>query len=100
MILLLVMATVSLIAEMTFGHHPETGWIESVAIYVSVIIIVNVQAGTDYTKERMFQSLSKQLDASNKKFVVRGGETVELQDREIVVGDIMTFNAHNAASIP
>lgn len=67
MLLLIVMATVSLISEMAFGEHPDTGWIESVAIYVSVAIIVNVQAGTDYAKERMFHKLNQELDASNKK---------------------------------
>jgi Ca2+ transporting ATPase len=98
MLLLLVMATVTVIAETP--HNPQTGWIEGVAIYLSVFVIVNVQAGTDYTKERMFHKLSQELDASNKKFVLRGGEQLELPDRDIVVGDIVSFNAHNAASIP
>ena len=48
----------------------------------------------------MFAALSDQLDASNKKFVLRNGQTLELPDAEIVVGDIVTFNAHNAASVP
>ena len=54
----------------------------------------------DYSKERMFARLTEELDASNKKFVLRGGKTLELADADIVVGDIVTFNAHNAASIP
>ena len=72
------------------GDHPETGWIESAAICISVAIIVNVAAGTDYFKERMFQNLSKQLESSNKKVVVRSGEQIEVQDKDIVVGDILT----------
>ena len=99
-LLLLVMSAVSFGAEMIFGDHPETGWIESVAICISVAIIVNVAASTDYFKERMFQTLSKQLEGSNKKVVVRCGVQVEVQDKDIVVGDVLTFNSHNLASIP
>ena len=58
-ILLLVVSAVSFGAEMGFGDHKETGWIESAAIVISVSIIVNVAASTDYFKERMFQSLSQ-----------------------------------------
>ena len=49
-ILLIVMSVVSFTVEMAFGDHPETGWIESVAILISVAIIVNVAAATDYFK--------------------------------------------------
>ena len=44
--------------------------------------------------------LSAKLDASNKKFVLRGGKPHELADKDIVVGDVLTFNSHNLASIP
>ena len=100
LILLMIMSAVSLVVETFFGDHPETGWIESVAIFVSVAIIVNVAASTDYVKERTFRDLSAQLEASNKKLVLRGGVPVEVQDDEIVVGDVLSFNAHNLASIP
>jgi len=111
-ILLIFMATISLLVTLIFGHggagcgdeaadehHVEEDgppeWLESFAIYMSVFIIVNVAAATDYKKERMFRELSKSLETSNKKSVVRGGKTMELPDREIVVGDIVQFNAHN-----
>lgn len=98
--LLLVMAAISFVVEMLFGEHPETGWIESVAIVVSVAIIVNVSAATDYAKERTFRELSAQLDASNKKLVTRKGQLIEVEDHDLVVGDVLNFNAHNLASIP
>ena len=66
-ILLIVMSVVSFVVEMAFGDHPETGWIESAAILISVAIIVNVAAATDYFKERMFESLLKQLETANTK---------------------------------
>ena len=99
-ILLLVMSLISFVVETLFGDHPQTGWIESVAIVVSVAIIVNVQASTDYMKERTFQDLSAQLDRSNKKVVTRSGVQMEVTDAEIVVGDLLSFNSHNLASIP
>lgn len=64
---LIVMSAVSFVVEMGFGDHPETGWIESAAIMVSVMIIVNVAAATDYIKERMFEALLKKLDNANTK---------------------------------
>ena len=42
-----------------------------------------------------FQELSKTLETSNKKSVLRDGVGVEIPDREIVVGDVVQFNAHN-----
>ena len=98
--LLIGMAIVSYIVETLFGDHPETGWIESAAIVISVAIIVNVSASTDYVKERSFQKLSATLNASNKKVVTRHGVHLEVEDDEIVVGDLLSFNAHNLASIP
>ena len=99
-ILLIFMSIVSLVVETFFGEHPETGWIESVAIMISVTIIVNVAAATDYVKERMFESLSKQLDQANTKAIIRNGQRMEVQDDDLVVGDLLSFNSHNFASIP
>ena len=76
------------------------GYLEPVALVFSISVITLTTAGIDFSKERMFAALSDQLDASNKKFVLRNGTTLELPDAEIVVGDIVTFNAHNAASVP
>ena len=76
------------------------GYLEPVALVFSISVITLTTAGIDFSKERMFAALSDQLDASNKKFVLRNGVTMELPDAEIVVGDIVTFNAHNAASVP
>ena len=39
-------------------EHDEAGWIEGVAILVSVIVIVLVTALNDYTKERQFRGIS------------------------------------------
>ena len=62
-ILLIVMSVVSFTVEMAFGDHPETGWIESVAILISVAIIVNVAAATDYFKVRVKTRERRESDA-------------------------------------
>jgi magnesium-transporting ATPase (P-type) len=100
LILLMAMAAIVLVTETYFGEHPETGWIEPVVLFISVAIIVNVAASIDYVKERMFHDLSQQLNKSNLKTIVRNGRQLEVEDSEIVVGDVLCFNAHNRASIP
>lgn len=100
-ILLLVMATVELIFVMAIGdeHERKEGWIEPLAIYMTVLIIINVQSGLDYKRERMFDSLSKKLAKTNQRFIVRSGKQLQVTDDDIVVGDIVSFNAHMAATI-
>jgi len=101
LLLLLIMATLELIFVMALGtdHERKEGWIEPLAIYVTVFIIVNVQSTLDYQRERMFDNLSKKLASSNERFVVRGGKDMKVTDEQIVVGDIMSFNSHMAANI-
>jgi Ca2+ transporting ATPase len=105
-ILLIVMASVTLVVEGFLVDHahgedePSNWWMESAAIYLSVFTIVNFCAASDWKKERMFAELQKQLETSNKKVVLRNGEDLVVTDRDIVVGDIILFNAHNMSIIP
>ncbi|KFM74141.1 Plasma membrane calcium-transporting ATPase 3, partial [Stegodyphus mimosarum] len=66
----------------------EAGWIEGVAILVSVIIVVLVTAFNDYTKERQFRGLQNRIEHEHKFSVIRGGEVNQIPVGEIVVGDI------------
>ncbi|GIY56470.1 plasma membrane calcium-transporting ATPase 3 [Caerostris darwini] len=74
------------------GHHDESeadaGWIEGVAILVSVIIVVLVTAFNDYTKERQFRGLQNRIEHEHKFAVIRGGEVSQIPVSDIVVGDI------------
>jgi magnesium-transporting ATPase (P-type) len=116
-ILLLVMATILLLVEGFLGEHRRrlaeeetdcwlpgplcsTWWMESAAIYLSCTIITNFVAGSDWKKERMFAELQRSLETSNKKTIVRKGESLEVTDRDIVVGDVVLFNAHNMSVLP
>ena len=48
----------------------------------------------------MFAELQRSLETSNKKTIVRKGESLEVTDRDIVVGDVVLFNAHNMSVLP
>ncbi|KAH8069495.1 calcium-transporting ATPase [Aureococcus anophagefferens] len=78
----------------------KTGWMEPTALMFSINAITHTTAIIDYKKERMFAALTAQLDASNKKFVLRGGESLELADADIVVGDVMDEAALNGEPEP
>ena len=100
-IVLSVMCVVTFVVWLTLeAECNPKGWMEPAALVITINVITHTTAGIDYSKERMFAALSAELDASNKKFVLRGGKPHELADKDIVVGDVVTFNAHNAASIP
>jgi Ca2+ transporting ATPase len=99
-IALVIMASILLAIELSPLSHDPYGWAESIALYVSVLVIANVAAYIDYSKAKMFKELQAKLGESNTKFVFRGGELHELQDSDIVVGDIVNVNSHNASSIP
>lgn len=118
-IMLIACAIISLIVEVAVpencdeddeesGHRRLSGCggsvihkiLEPIAIIVTVAVVLNVAAMMDYNKERMFAGLSKELEGSNKKIVIRNGKSVEVTDRDIVVGDIVQFNAHMLATIP
>ncbi|XP_067624865.1 plasma membrane calcium-transporting ATPase 3-like [Eurosta solidaginis] len=66
-------------------HH---GWIEGLAILISVIVVVFVTAFNDYSKERQFRGLQNRIEGEHKFSVIRGGEVRQISVGEIVVGDI------------
>jgi P-type Ca2+ transporter type 2B len=104
LIMLIVLGVISIVVETTIGlEDGETCgpcWIEGAAILVSVCIVVFVTAGIDYAKQFAFIRLTKSLHDTNTKAVIRDGKQVSITDDDIVVGDILSVNSHNLASIP
>ena len=103
LIMLIVLGIISIVVEVTTleeGEDCKTCWIEGAAILASVCIIVLVTAGIDYAKQFAFIRLNKSLHDTNTKSVIRDGKQVSVIDDEIVVGDILSVNSHNLASIP
>ena len=66
-------------------HH---GWIEGLAILVSVVVVVIVTAFNDYSKERQFRGLQSRIEGEHKFAVIRNGEAMLIFVGDIVVGDI------------
>lgn len=64
------------------------GWIEGLAILISVIVVVLVTAFNDYTKERQFRGLQNRIEGEHKFSVIRQGEIKQISVSDIVVGDI------------
>lgn len=64
------------------------GWIEGLAILISVIVVVIVTAFNDYSKERQFRGLQNRIEGEHKFSVIRNGEAKDISVGDIVVGDI------------
>lgn len=101
LIMLIVMGIVTIVVETTTHSEPcTTCWIEGAAILFAVMIVVFVTAGIDYAKQFAFIRLTKSLHDTNTKAVIRNGKQCSIIDDDIVVGDILSVNSHNLASIP
>ncbi|EFJ50671.1 hypothetical protein VOLCADRAFT_88435 [Volvox carteri f. nagariensis] len=87
-IILIIAALVSTILGAAIAEQRKHGeWIEGVAIWVAIIIVVSVSAGNDYQKDRQFRKLNAQKDKIMVK-VVRGGHTELIENTQLVVGDV------------
>ncbi|XP_076545498.1 plasma membrane calcium-transporting ATPase 3 isoform X6 [Osmia lignaria lignaria] len=64
------------------------GWIEGLAILISVIVVVLVTAFNDYSKERQFRGLQSRIEGEHKFSVIRQGEVKQISVSDIAVGDI------------
>ncbi|CAI6369427.1 unnamed protein product [Macrosiphum euphorbiae] len=70
------------------NNEVKHGWIEGLAILISVVVVVIVTAFNDYTKERQFRGLQNRIEGEHKFNVIRQGELRQISVEEIVVGDI------------
>ncbi|RZF35558.1 hypothetical protein LSTR_LSTR014550 [Laodelphax striatellus] len=69
-------------------HDVQHGWVEGIAILLSVAVVVVVTAFNDWTKERQFQGLKSRVEGEQKFSVIRQAEVRQIPVGEIVVGDI------------
>jgi Ca2+ transporting ATPase len=103
LIMLICLGIVSILVETTIGHDAggdcATCWVEGAAILVAVCIVVIITATIDYEKQKSFVKLSKTLDDTNTKSIIRNGQVVSVVDADIVVGDVLSVNSHNLATI-
>ncbi|KAJ8047066.1 Plasma membrane calcium-transporting ATPase 3 [Holothuria leucospilota] len=92
LIMLTVAAFISLLLSFVTGsssdHEGPAQWIEGVAIFLAIIIVVTVTAFNDWTKERQFRGLQEKLESEHTIAVTRSGEVLQIPVAEIVVGDV------------
>ncbi|KJH44769.1 e1-E2 ATPase [Dictyocaulus viviparus] len=77
-----------LVSAVVDDSEHDAGWIEGVAILISVIVVVLVTALNDYTKERQFRGLQAKIETEHKFAVIRGGQSIQVVVNELVVGDV------------
>jgi P-type Ca2+ transporter type 2B len=101
LIMLIVLGLLITVVEVS-AHIGEctTCWIEGTAILLTVIGVVLITAGIDYGKQFAFRRLTRSLHNTNTKQVIRDAKLVPVTDDDVVVGDILSVNAHSLASIP
>jgi len=90
LIVLIVAATVSLVIGI-IEEGPETGWIEGGAIYIAVVLVSNIAAMNDYSKQLQFAALEKTSAEDEKCTVLRDGQKEVINPRDCVVGDIIVL---------
>lgn len=88
-LMLIASAIVSLILGLGVERDFQHGWIEGTSILVSVMIVINVAAVTDYSKESEFRQQQVDLDNDKEAQVIRDGESTKIHPRDLVVGDIL-----------
>eukprot|EP00301_Raphidiophrys_heterophryoidea_P008111 c13054_g1_i2.p1 GENE.c13054_g1_i2~~c13054_g1_i2.p1 ORF type:complete len:1035 (-),score=195.20 c13054_g1_i2:224-3328(-) len=67
----------------------QAEFLESIAILAAVVIVSNVTATNDYSKERQFRKLNEASRSTDVVQVIRGGRRSEIHTRDIVVGDVV-----------
>jgi len=96
MIMLIIAAVVSIVLSMTLEdphtHKVErsTGWIEGVAILLSVALVVMVSSVSDYQKAKKFEELNRE-SAKKPVMCIRNGHRQLMDAAELLVGDLVEF---------
>jgi len=100
LIMLIILGIIEILLTTVLEKDNPYGWIEGVAILFAVCIVVLVTATIDNQKQKSFVQLSKTLNDTNTKTVIRNGQIMSVVDADIVVGDILSVNSHNSSNIP
>lgn len=85
------------------GSNEQNGTLEALSILLSVVVVVNVQASTEYQKTREFRKQQLELEAKRTSTVYRTGFKQKLHPKFLVVGDVclvkVSVKATRAAAI-
>jgi Ca2+-transporting ATPase len=90
----LILLSIASLISLSLGIYEDvrsgtrTKWIEGLAIFIAVLVVVTVTAFNDYQKEKNFRKLNAQKEDRNIK-VIRNGRQDQISIFEICVGDVV-----------
>lgn len=86
-------ATIATTFGLVFEEQRENKeWVEGVAIWITVLVIVSIGTYNDYKQELAFHKLNSKNDEYLVK-VIRDGEEQQISNKEIVVGDLIVLES-------
>jgi Ca2+-transporting ATPase len=80
----------SIFSKRTFGDY-----IETVSIFIAVLIVSIVQTQTEYAQQKSFREINKLKNAFEVN-VLRGGLEVQIKSTEVLKGDILVLKSGDA----
>jgi magnesium-transporting ATPase (P-type) len=92
LLLLIILGAISIPIGMS--QHPEDGFIEGAAVLLAVAIVTFVTAFNDYQKQQQFRNMEDK-SADKTINVFRNDNIVEIQHRDVVVGDVVIIRNGN-----
>ena len=94
---LLIAAIVSLVIGL-LKEGLKTGWIEGSAIFGAVFIVTGISSFLNYNEQLQFQKL-KLENPKKKVLVIRNGNEVEIDEEELLVGDLLVLRLGEIISV-
>ena len=91
--ILLISAILSLILTSIFppgGKHKFSDYIDTISIFVAVLIVSIVQTQTNYSQQKAFLEINK-LKNEFKVTAIRGGVEQQVLNTELLVGDLVVL---------
>ena len=92
---------ISAIVSLTIGLLKDglkTGWIEGSAIFGAVFIVTGISSSLNYNEQLQFQKL-KEENKNKKVLVIRNGIEMEINDEELLVGDLLELRIGEIISV-
>ena len=87
-ILMLIGATILSLIVAYFHETSINSYAEAIAILLSILLVTNVSAATDWSKQHQFSKISALVDDISVRGI-RDGSLVDIKVSDIVVGDIL-----------
>ena len=93
--ILIVAAVLSLILTSIFTDRTFEEYIETISIFIAVLLVSCVQTQVNYAQQASFLEINK-LKNSYECNVIRGGHEEQIKSTEVLKGDILSLKSGNA----